>query len=371
MRREEHAFPIDASDTEERMSAPSLRSTFVPPNSKFRFIDLFAGIGGIRLGLESAGGECVYSVELDKHARQTYAANFGPVDQADIRALDPADLPKYDVLAAGFPCQPFSIAGVSKKASLGLEHGFADEKSGNLFFEVVRIIEASRPPVLFLENVKNLRSHDRGRTFKVILSELHRLGYEVAHDVVDAALWVPQHRERTFIIGLRRDVFEGRRFKFPPAPNRHRPVLRDILDSWVEEKYILTPHLWKYLQQYAAKHRAAGNGFGYGLVGGNDIARTLSARYYKDGSEILIDIAGALPRRLTPVECARLMGFPDPRQVRSGEGTGANPHVSFVIPVSDTQAYRQFGNSVVVPVIHHLALALLRQGNGIVSGAND
>jgi DNA (cytosine-5)-methyltransferase 1 len=324
-------------------------------------VDLFAGIGGLRLGLESAGGECVYSVEIDRHAQATYAANFGPIDQADVCALNPADLPPYDVLASGFPCQPFSIAGVSKKASLGREHGFADEKAGNLFFEIVRIVEASKPAVLFLENVKNLRSHDRGRTFKVILAELDRLGYEAAHDVVDAASWVPQHRERTFIIGLRRDVFGGQRFEFPPAPVRRRPVLRDVLDSWVEEKYILTPHLWKYLQNYAAKHRAAGNGFGYGLVGGNDIARTLSARYHKDGSEILIDTAGALPRRLTPVECARLMGFPAPRQIRPDERVGADPHVSFVIPVSDTQAYRQFGNSVVVPVIQYLATALIGQ----------
>ena len=340
---------------------PTLWPNPRPGDAAFRFIDLFAGIGGLRLGLEQAGGKCVYSVEIDRHAQATYAANFGPIDEADVRAVDPSTLPAYEVLAAGFPCQPFSIAGVSKKASLGREHGFADEKSGNLFFEIVRIAEATKPPVLFLENVKNLRSHDRGRTFTVILAELERLGYDITHKVVDAASWVPQHRERTFIIGLRRDTFGGQRFVFPPLPATRRPVLRDVLDSWVDRKYVLTPHLWNYLQAYAEKHRAAGNGFGYGLGGGNDIARTLSARYYKDGSEILIDTAGSVPRRLTPVECARLMGFPDPKQVTAGDLPSPNAHGSFTIPVSDTQAYRQFGNSVVVPVIRHLAAALVHQ----------
>jgi DNA (cytosine-5)-methyltransferase 1 len=330
----------------------------------FRFIDLFAGIGGLRLGLEAAGGECVYSVEIDKHAQATYAANFGPIDQADVRQVDPAALPPYHVLAAGFPCQPFSIAGVSKKSSLGREHGFKEEKSGNLFFEITRIAEATKPPILFLENVKNLRSHDRGRTFQVILSELDRLGYEVATDVVDAAHWVPQHRERTFIIGFRREVFGGRKYAFPPRPATRKPRLRDVLDSWYDRKYVLTPHLWQYLQDYAQKHREAGNGFGFGLFGGNDIARTLSARYYKDGSEILIDTAGSMPRRLTPVECGRLMGFPSPRQVRPGEAASRDPHRAFLIPVSDTQAYKQFGNSVVVPVIKHLAEELIAQVQG-------
>jgi DNA (cytosine-5)-methyltransferase 1 len=224
--------------------------------------------------------------------------------------------------------------------------------------------------VLFLENVKNLRSHDRGRTFTVILGELERLGYEVAHDIVDAASWVPQHRERTFIIALRRDLFGGLKFVFPPLPATRRPILRDVLESWVDRKYVLTPHLWTYLQGYAEKHRAAGNGFGYGLVGGNDIARTLSARYYKDGSEILVDTAGPIPRRLTPVECAKLMGFPDPRRVGPDELLAPDPHTAYLIPVSDTQAYRQFGNSVVVPVIRHLANALVAQiGTGAALAA--
>ncbi len=329
----------------------------------FSFIDLFAGIGGIRLGLEQSGGSCVYSVEIDPHARRTYEANFGPCEAWDIRNVDPADLPPFDVLAAGFPCQPFSIAGVSKKLSLGRAHGFADVTSGNLFFEIVRLAEATAPPVLFLENVKNLRSHDRGNTFRVILSELNRLGYAVSERVIDARHWVPQHRERTFIIAFRRSEFGDRTFAFPPLPQSPPPTLRSVLDSWYDRKYVLSDHLWGYLQDYARKHRAAGNGFGYGLFRGDDVARTLSARYYKDGSEILIDTGGPLPRRLTPVEAARLMGFPNPRQVPVTKPLAEierDPD-SFVIPVSDTQAYRQLGNSVVVPVVRHLGTAMASQ----------
>jgi DNA (cytosine-5)-methyltransferase 1 len=339
---------------------PTLWPTSPAGEPAFRFVDLFAGIGGMRRGLEQAGGRCVYSVEIDKYAQRTYAANFEPVDEHDVYNVDPASLPDYDLLAAGFPCQPFSIAGVSKKLSLGRHHGFDDEKSGNLFFEIVRIAEATKPSILFLENVKNLRRHDRGRTFERILGELDGLGYEVANDVVDAVSWVPQHRERTFIIGLHRNDYGGQKFVFPPSPATPRRVLRSILDSWVDPKYVLNDHLWRYLQDYAAKHRAAGNGFGYSLVGGDDRARTLSARYHKDGSEILIDTAGPLPRRLTPVECSRLMGFVPPLLPQEGDAE-VFPDTDFEIPVSDTQAYRQFGNSVVVPVIRHLATALVAQ----------
>lgn len=326
----------------------------------FTFVDLFAGIGGMRLGLEDAGGRCVYSVELDRYARRTYEANFGPLDGRDVRDVDPDLIPAYDVLAAGFPCQPFSLAGVSKKRSLGRADGFADAVSGTLFFEIVRIVKHTRPPVLLLENVKNLRSHDRGRTFRVILRQLDRLGYEVEHDVIDARYWVPQHRERTFIVGLRRTEFRGRRFVFPPIRVDQQRRLRSILEPWFDRKYVLSEHLWDYLQTYARKHRAAGNGFGYGLFSGNDVARTLSARYHKDGSEILIDTGSQLPRRLTPVECAKLMGFRNPRQVPSDMPLNEIERMpgSFVIPVSDTQAYRQFGNSVVVPVVKHLGDAI-------------
>lgn len=340
---------------------PDLTTPSAP--APFRFIDLFAGIGGIRLGLQQSGGTCVYSVEIDPHARRTYEANFGPCEAADIRDVDPADIPPYDVLAAGFPCQPFSIAGVSKKLSLGRAHGFDDATSGNLFFEIVRLAEATQPPVLFLENVKNLRSHDRGNTFRVILAALNQLGYEVAERVIDARHWVPQHRERTFIVAFRRSVFAGRRYSFPALPQTAPPTLRSVLDSWYDPKYVLSDHLWGYLQEYARKHRAAGNGFGYGLVTGNDVARTLSARYHKDGSEILIDTGGPLPRRLTPIEAARLMGYPNPRQVsaRIPVAEIERDPESFVIPVSDTQAYRQLGNSVVVPVIKHIGTAMAAQ----------
>lgn len=323
----------------------------------FRFVDLFAGIGGIRLGLERAGGSCVYTVEIDRHARRTYETNFGPVHADDVRLVDPDSLPQHDVLAAGFPCQPFSIAGVSKKASLGREHGFADEKSGNLFFEIVRIADGTRPPVIFLENVKNLRSHDGGRTFAIILSELRRIGYEPWHGVVDARRWVPQHRERTFIIARRTDAFATETdLKVTGPPLGTGPTLRTILESEVSQRYQLSEALWTYLQAYAVKHRAAGNGFGYRLFGPDDVAGTLSARYYKDGAEILIRTNHGPPRRLTPVECARLMGFPNPRHVPYEDSAKATNGVvqEFLIPVSDRQAYKQLGNSVVVPVIEHL-----------------
>lgn len=315
----------------------------------FRFIDLFAGIGGIRSGLANVGGTCVYSVEIDRFARQTYEANFGPCEGSDIHEVRGAQVPPYDVLAAGFPCQPFSIAGVSKKLSLGRLHGFEDEKSGNLFFEIVRLIEEapSPPPVLFLENVKNLVSHDRGNTFRVIRDTLEALGYNFRHRVIDAQTWVPQHRERTFMVCLHRDVFGEQAFEFPDVPTEsRRAVLGDILEADPGAKYVLSEHLWEYLQAYALKHEAAGNGFGFGLVGPDSVTRTLSARYHKDGSEILVRTEGPTPRRLTPRECARLMGYPD----------------SFVIPVSDTQAYRQFGNSVVVAVVEFLAASLVEQG---------
>ena len=314
--------------------------------ARFRFIDLFAGIGGIRMGMESAGGRCAYSVEIDRFARQTYETNFGICEAQDIHDVRASQLPAYDVLAAGFPCQPFSIAGVSKKISLGRAHGFADEKSGNLLFEIARLIEEAPepPPIVFLENVKNLVSHDGGNTFRVIGEVLQSLGYNLNHKVIDGRRWVPQHRERTYIVGLHRDTFADERFVFPALPELPQRTMADILEAGYDERYLLSKHLWTYLQDYARKHREAGNGFGFGLVDGGSVARTLSARYFKDGSEILVRTDGERPRRLTPRECARLMGFPD----------------TFAIPVSDTQAYRQFGNSVVVPVVAFLAAHLAK-----------
>lgn len=302
---------------------------------RFSFIDLFAGIGGTRLGFETAGGKCVFSSEWDKYARLTYEANFGEQPAGDIRLIHSSEIPPHDVLVAGFPCQPFSIAGVTKHSALGNHHGFRHETQGTLFFELTRIIQASHPRAFVLENVKNLRSHDRGRTLDVITSTLtSELGYQVYWEIIEASLVVPQHRERIYIVGFREPIA----FSFPKLVDRKRR-LRDILEVDVSEKYRLSDHLWSYLQEYAAKHRARGNGFRYGMAELDGISRTLSARYHKDGSEILVPFGDGAPRRLTPRECARLMGFPD----------------SFVIPVSDTQAYRQFGNSVVVPVVRAIA----------------
>jgi DNA (cytosine-5)-methyltransferase 1 len=303
----------------------------------FRFIDLFAGIGGMRLGMERNGGRCVFSSEWDKYAQKTYHAWYGEMPEGDLREIDPHDIPDHDVLTAGFPCQPFSIAGVSKKNSLGAAHGFKCLTQGTLFFHLAKVIEAKRPPVIVLENVKNLRSHDKGKTWLVIRKTLEELDYVIHDRVLDAAGWVPQHRERIFVVGFDRAVFgDEPGFEFPEPPPGPAPRFRDILDPDTPDKYTLTDHLWKYLRDYAAKHRAAGNGFGFGLTDLDGVSRTLSARYYKDGSEVLIpQKPGMNPRRLSPQEARRLMGFPD----------------EFPIVVSDTQAYRQFGNAVVPPVV--------------------
>ncbi|WP_339759807.1 DNA (cytosine-5-)-methyltransferase [uncultured Hoeflea sp.] len=335
----------------------------VRDTASFDFIDLFAGIGGLRLGFESVGGRCVFTSEWDRYSQKTYRANFPHDDHeinGDITKIDAADIPSHDLLLAGFPCQPFSIAGVSKKNALGRAHGFACDTQGTLFFDVQRIIAHHRPKAFLLENVKNLVSHDKGRTFATIREVLeNELGYFIDWKVIDAKAWLPQHRERIFIAGFRED--SGFSFEDFPMPDVLKgPKLGSILhpengeegpDSHftggniarVSDKYTLTDHLWKYLQDYAAKHQAKGNGFGFGLVGPDNVARTLSARYFKDGSEILIRQEGRSPRRLTPRECARLMGFEEAR--------GS----SFKIPVSDTQAYRQFGNSVCVPVVKAVA----------------
>lgn len=368
------------------------------PNYAFRFIDLFAGIGGIRKGFEAIGGQCVFTSEWNKEAVRTYKANWYNDENShtfnhDIREVTlSADdtvsekqayahiqrhIPDHDVLLAGFPCQPFSLAGVSKKNSLGRAHGFECETQGTLFFDVARIIKAKRPAIFVLENVKNLKSHDKGKTFKVIMNTLDELGYEVAdaHEtgkddpkIIDGKHFLPQHRERIVLVGFRRDLNIHQGFtlrdidRFYP---QQRPLFGQLLESSVDSKYILSPKLWQYLYNYAKKHAAKGNGFGFGLVdpnNANSVARTLSARYHKDGSEILIDrgwdkALGEIdfnnaenqanrPRRLTPRECARLMGFESP---------GGKP---FRIPVSDTQAYRQFGNSVVVPVFAAVAKLL-------------
>lgn len=309
----------------------------------FQFIDLFAGIGGLRLGLERAGGRCVFSSEWDRYSQKTYKAWFNELPAGDITKIDPSSIPDHDVLAAGFPCQPFSIAGVSKKISLGRAHGFKDVAQGTLFFHVVTIAEIKRPAVIFLENVKNLLSHDGGRTWDVIHASLLKLGYKVFHQVIDAGSLVPQHRERIFIVAFDPRVFgESPPFRFPQLPEKG-PPFRSILEENPDPKYTLSDHLWGYLQEYARKHKEKGNGFGFGLADLDGVARTLSARYYKDGSEILIPQKGRNPRRLMPREAARLMGFPD----------------NLPIVVSDTQAYKQFGNAVVPLVAEAVAKQIL------------
>jgi len=315
-----------------------------PVKPKFKFIDLFAGIGGIRLAYQTLGGKSVFTSEIDHFAKKTYEANFGEVPFGDITKIDERNIPDHDLLLAGFPCQPFSIAGVSKKNSLGRDHGFLDLTQGTLFFDVARIIEAKRPRAFMLENVKNLRSHDSGRTFLVIENTLRELGYSVYAKILDGQHFVPQHRERIIIVGFNRDEFNGEEnFEFPKL-NKSTKRFTEILEPHPDAKYSLTNHLWQYLQDYAKKHKAKGNGFGFGLTDLNGISRTLSARYYKDGSEILIPQVGMNPRRLTPRECARLQGFPD----------------KFVIPVSDTSAYKQFGNSVVVPLIQSVGKKIVK-----------
>jgi DNA (cytosine-5)-methyltransferase 1 len=340
----------------------------IEKESLFKFIDLFAGIGGTRFGFEQAGASCVFTSEWDKFSNQTYKENFksGHEICGDIREVVTDKIPTHNILVAGFPCQPFSIAGVSKKNALGSPHGFKCETQGTLFFEIQRILEEKNPEAFLLENVKNLKSHDKGRTFAVIKRTLEEdLGFKIIPKIIDAKYFVPQHRERIYIVGFKKDskvdwekLFDWDEFKIPknnltldsilhPENGKEKPEPPYTYgkNAEVAEKYTLTDHLWEYLQRYAEKHRAAGNGFGFGLVGRSDIARTLSARYYKDGSEILVmQSKGKNPRRLTPRECARLMGFPE----------------TYKIPVSDTQAYRQFGNSVVVPVIKEIAGLIIK-----------
>ena len=310
-----------------------------PKNPKFTFIDLFAGMGGFRLAMQAQGGKCVFSSEWNAYSQKTYFSNFGDMPFGDItKEVTKSFIPeKFDILCAGFPCQPFSIAGVSKKKSLGRETGFKDKTQGTLFFFFFYIISRHRPKAFFLENVKNLTSHDKGNTFRVIYDTLKELRYSVHYLVMDGQTYVPQHRERIMIVGFDEDIFGGEeKFSFPEQHEATRSI-KEILDPNIDPKYTLSDKLWAYLQNYAEKHRAKGNGFGYGLVDLNGITRTLSARYYKDGSEILIPQKGGKnPRRLSPRECARLMGYPDTYRIDR---------------VSDVQAYRQCGNSVIVPLI--------------------
>ena len=313
---------------------------------QIKFIDLFAGIGGFRIAFENNGAVCVYSNEWNNYCQKTYKANFGEIPGGDITKVDASTIPDHDILVGGFPCQPFSIAGVSKKNSLGRATGFEDKTQGTLFFDVCRIIKEKRPKAFLLENVKNLASHDKGNTFKVIKEALEELDYKVFYQILDGQAFVPQHRERIVIVGFDRKRYGNNiDFDFNIIPKEPKPKVRDILEKKVDDKYTLSDKLWGYLQNYAEKHKQAGNGFGYGLVDLNGITRTLSARYYKDGSEILIPQKGKNPRRLTPKECSRLQGFPE----------------DYKIVVSDTQAYKQFGNSVVVPLMSEVAKLIIEK----------
>lgn len=319
-----------------------------PKNPKFTFIDLFAGMGGFRLAMQAQGGKCVFSSEWNIYSQKTYFANFGDMPFGDItKEVTKSYIPEhFDVLCAGFPCQPFSIAGVSKKKSLGRETGFKDKTQGTLFFDIADIISRHRPKAFYLENVKNLTSHDKGNTFRVIRETLEELNYSLHYQVMDGQTYVPQHRERIMIVGFDKERYHGEeKFEFP---EQHKATMsvKDILDPNIDPKYTLSDKLWEYLQNYAEKHRAKGNGFGYGLVDLDGITRTLSARYYKDGSEILIPQGkGKNPRRLSPRECARLMGYPDKYRIDQ---------------VSDVQAYRQCGNSVIVPLITAISEQIIK-----------
>ena len=305
----------------------------------FTFIDLFAGIGGLRKAFEPYG-KCVFSSELNEYSKKTYCQNFpGSLVSGDITKINAKEIPDHDILLAGFPCQPFSLAGVSKKNSLGKKHGFKDRTQGTLFFDICRILEQKKPRAFLLENVKNLKTHDKKKTFKVIIDALEELGYYVTADVIDAGKIVPQHRERIFIVGFR----EPLDFEFPELTDT-KPQLKKILEKKVDKKYTLLDGTWDALKRHKPRHGKKGNGFGYNMADKNGVSKTLSARDCKDGAEILIDQKNKNPRRLTPRECARLMGFPD----------------KFEIPVSDTQAYRQFGNAVVVPVVSEIAKAMVK-----------
>ncbi len=335
--------------------------------SSFKFIDLFAGIGGFRIAFEKAGGNCVFSSEWDKFAQITYEAFFGEKPDfahikktnppGDITQIDPKDIPDHDILVGGFPCQPFSLAGVSKKRSLGKAHGFEDPTQGTLFFNIKEIIKKKQPKAFLLENVKHLRRHDKGRTYKVIHDTLREyLGYTFEPAIIDGAGWVPQHRERIFMIGFHPSLkIEEGEFQYPPPP-KSRITLDKILENEVDSKYTLCKGTWDTLLRHKKHHEEAGNGFGYGLITKpfeNKITRTISARYHKDGAEVLIDqTEKERPRRLTPLECSRLMGFPEEYQKVFSPTNN-------IQPVSDTQAYRQFGNSVIVPLVTDIASMLI------------
>lgn len=306
-----------------------------------KIVDLFAGIGGIRLGVEQAFGsiDCVFTSEIDKYAVTTYKANFGDDHIfGDIKQIDENDVPDHDILLAGFPCQPFSQAGLKK--------GFTDTR-GTLFFDIERILLAKQPKAFLLENVKQLKGHDKGRTFQTIIDHLNKAGYKVFYEILKARdFGIPQNRERIYIVGF---LDHSINFEFPKPMNISTKV-GDILDDVVDEKYTISDKLWSGHKRRKELNKLNGKGFGYGLFNKESAyTNTISARYYKDGSEILIEQENKNPRKLTPREAARLQGFPE----------------EYIIPVSDAQAYKQFGNSVAVPVIKAIATEMKKALNKI------
>ena len=307
-------------------------------NTSFKTIDLFAGIGGIRRPFDKLGCECVFSSEIDKYAIQTYHANFGEIPSGDITKIDEKSIPHFDILLAGFPCQAFSIAGKRQ--------GFNDTR-GTMFFEIQRILEYHKPQCFLLENVKGLLNHDKGKTFKTILDILeNKLHYKVYYKVLNAKHFgMPQNRERVIIVGFLNHDIE---FKFP-EPTGIKTKLGDVLEKSVDDKYTISDRIWESHQRRKEENRKKGNGFGYCLFDENsEYTSTISARYYKDGSEILVKQNNKNPRKLTPREAARLQGFPD----------------DFKLVCSDVQCYKQFGNSVPTKMIEAVAINLVKSLKG-------
>ena len=318
---------------------PKLQFDFTSKhNTKFTFVDICAGIGGMRIAFENLGGKCVFSSEWDKFCQITYQENFNETPFGDITKISMKNIPKHDILIAGFPCQPFSKSGLAIRAKLNRVNGMDDKEQGQIFFRLTKIIRSKKPKAVFFENVPRLLSINQGKEFQVILHEMKKLGYSCNYKVINSENVVPQRRERLYMVFIKGKTI----FNFPEMPNLNT-ALKSILERRVEEKYTLSDNTWNWLQSHAKKHAKKGNGFGYRMANRKKTTCTLSARYGKDGSEILIPQRNKNPRKLNPRECARLMGFPD----------------DFIIPVSDTQAYKQFGNSVVISVVYLIGYEIL------------
>lgn len=339
--------------TKAKLKREIRKNQVFPPKSspKFSFIDLFAGIGGFRLALQEVGGISVFSSEWDKAAQQTYKNNYGELPFGDITTIAGEKIsdsyvskfiPDHDVLAAGFPCQPFSHAGVSARNFVGQEHGFKCKTQGTLFFDVMRIAEVKKPKVLFLENVRNIERHDKGYTFKVIKDSIEELGYDFKYEIINSSTLVPQRRVRCFMVCFRKDLDVN--FSFPGFDGEPLP-LKGILEKQVDEKFTISDRLWQGHINRTNRNLERGTGFTAFTADLDKPSNTIVARYGKDGKECLIPQKDKNPRLLTPRECARLQGFPE----------------SFIIPEAKTPAYKQFGNSVSVPVVEKIAQKIVKE----------